>query len=141
MTSLIRAASAAALSLGLAAGQAQAKGLCKLTGSYSDDYGSTTSIKGKSGTIKNSLVCATAYTFKVSDETATGFTVTGKNKTKSCGTFSANLTFGADTCTTFSGTVTIDGGQLSDTFTKIEGPMTAHRAPPAQSDMLTGLHQ
>ena len=140
MTIFIRAASAAVLSLSLAAGQAQAAKLCKLTGSYSDMYDSTTSIKGKKGTIQNGFICATAYTFKVSDETATGFTVTGKNKTKSCGTFTASLTFGA-TCDTFSGTVAVNGGTLMDTFTKIEGSVPAHRAPPAQSDMMTGLHQ
>ena len=135
MTPVLRIASAAAIIAGLAAGQSHAAGLCKLTGSYSDKYGSTTSIKGKNGTILNTLVCATAYTFKISNETKTGFMVMGKNPTKSCGTFSAALTF-QGSCSVFSGTVNIDGNQLSDTFTKIQNA----QRPATPSDLLDGLH-
>jgi hypothetical protein len=124
-----------AVALVFVAGQAHAAKLCKLTGSYSDDYGSTTSIKGKKGSILNTIICATAYTFKVSDLTKTGFTVTGKNKTKSCGTFSAGLTF-MGSCSVFGGTVTIDGQNISDTFTKINA---AKHTQPADSALTDGL--
>ena len=135
MKSILQICAAAALTTGLVAGQAHAAGLCKLTGSYSDNYGSTTSIKGKKGSILNTFVCATAYTFKVSNETQTGFTVMGKNPTKSCGTFTAGLTF-QGSCSVFSGTVTINGQQLSDTFTKIQNAAR----PASPSDLLDGLH-
>ncbi len=135
MQSFSSIASAAAVILGLAAGQAHAAGLCKLTGSYSDDYGSTTMIKGKNGSILNTLVCATPYTFKISNETKTGFTVMGKNKVKSCGTFTAQLTF-MGSCSVFGGSVVVGGYTLSDTFTKIPG---ADR-PATPSDLLDGLH-
>ena len=128
-------ASLATVALGLVGTQAHAAGLCKLTGSYSDDDGSTTSIKGKSGTILNTAVCPTAYTFKISNETKTGFDVAGKNKTKSCGTFTASLTV-QGSCSVFSGSVVIDGHTLSDTFTKIQN--ASHPAP--ASDLLDGLN-
>ena len=113
----VQKACLAALSLTLAGGQVQAAGLCKLTGNYSDDYGSTTSIRGKQGSILNTLFCPTAYIFKISDETRTGFNVMGRNKTKSCGTFSASLTF-IGGCSAFGGSVDIDGQKLSDSFTE-----------------------
>jgi hypothetical protein len=132
----IRHASLAALTLLLVTGQANAARLCKLTGSYSDDYGSTTSITGKKGSILNTLICATAYTFKISGETQTGFNVAGKNKTKSCGTFSASLTF-EGSCDVFGGTVTINGEPLSDTFTKEGAP--AHRQKAVPTNLTKGL--
>lgn len=133
---VLQVGSAAALALGLVAGQAQAAGLCKLTGSYSDNYGSTTSIKGLHGTISNGVLCSTAYTFKISNETKTGFIVTGHNMTKSCGKFTANLTF-MGSCSVFGGTITVDKQPYSDTFTKIAG--STHRQPPAASDLTNGL--
>ncbi len=138
MKMLIGTASYAALTFALVCGQANASsgGLCKLTGNYSDDYGSTTSIKGKKGSIYNSLICSTAYTFTISDETKTGFNVKGKNKTKSCGTFSATLTF-MGSCSVFGGTVTIGGQQTSDTFTK-ENKAAERRLAP--SELIEGLH-
>jgi hypothetical protein len=118
--------------------QAQAASkLCKLTGKYSDDYSSVTSIKGKKGTILNSAICATAYNFKITNETQTGFTATGTNPTKSCGTFSVSPTF-MGSCAVFGGTVTIHGFQLSDTFTKINAASTSHNAP--ASDLTKGIH-
>ncbi len=134
MKSILKSGSAAIVALELVAGPAHAAKLCKLTGSYSDDYGSTTSIKGKNGSILNTLVCATPYTFKISGETQTGFTVMGKNKTKSCGTFTAGLTFMGG-CTVFGGSVVIGGLTLSDTFTKIPGS----ERPTPPSDLLDGL--
>lgn len=108
----------AALGILASAGQAHAaSGLCKLTGNYTDDYNSVTTIKNKSGTILNTQICATPYSFKITNETKTGFTATGKNKTKSCGTFSVMPTF-MGSCSVFGGTVTIHGIQLSDVFTK-----------------------
>ena len=119
-----------------AASHAQASPLCKLTGSYSDNFGSTTKIVGKKGTILNSAICATAYNFKITAETVTGFTVTGKNPTKSCGTFSAQPTF-MGSCSVFGGSVTIHGATISDTFTKIPG--SVHAAPPVADGLTTGL--
>ena len=119
-------------------GQAQAASkLCKLTGSYSDDYNSVTSIKGKKGSILNTAICTTAYTFKITDETQTGFTVTGKNANKSCGTFSVMPTF-MGSCSVFGGTVTIHGIQLSDTFTKKTEASTGRTAP--AGDLTKGMH-
>jgi hypothetical protein len=125
-----------ALTLMLAGGQVHAAGLCKLTGNYSDDYGSTTSIKGTQGSILNTLFCATAYSFKISDETRTGFNVMGRNKTKSCGTFSASLTF-IGSCSAFGGSVDINGQKLSDSFTK-EGH-AAHIRPATASELTNGI--
>jgi len=136
MKSLIQKTSFLALSLLFVTGHAHAAKLCKLTGNYSDDYGSTTSIKGKSGTILNTVICATEYTFKITDLTQTGFTATGKNKTKSCGTFSAGLTF-MGSCSVFGGSVVIDGEKLSDTFTRING--VKHARQPAASALTDGL--
>jgi hypothetical protein len=127
----IKNAMCAVAALGVVAlcGQAQAgSGLCKLTGGYTDDYGSVTSIKGKAGSILNTSICATAYTFKITDETKTGFTATGKNSNKSCGTFSVMPTF-MGSCSVFGGTVTIHGIQLSDTFTKKAAASVARAAP------------
>ncbi len=137
MKRILGIASVVALTSAIAAGQAHASsgGLCKLTGNYSDDYGSTTSIKGKKGTILNAAICATAYTFKISGETNTGFNVMGKNKTKSCGMFSASLTF-MGSCSVFGGTVTINGQQISDTFTKTSPAAQNHSAP---SELTLGL--
>ena len=128
---------AGAMAVVVVTGQAHAAGLCKLTGSYSDDYGSRTSINGKKGSILNTAVCQTAYNFRISKETATGFTVMGKNPTKSCGTFTAQLTF-QGSCSVFSGSVTLDGRTLSDTFTKIQGK--ARITPDLSSDLSSGLH-
>ena len=136
MNSFIQKSSILALALVFVAGQAHAAKLCKLTGSYSDDYGSTTSIKGKKGSILNTVICATAYTFKISDLTQTGFNVAGKNKTKSCGTFSAGLTF-QGSCSVFGGSVKIDGQTISDTFTLING--VKHSQQPADSALTDGL--
>ena len=136
MKLLAQIGSAGVMALALVTGQAHAAGLCKLTGSYSDDYGSTTSISGKKGSILNTAVCQTAYTFRISKETATGFSVMGKNPTKSCGTFTAQLTF-QGSCSVFSGSVTLDGQTLSDTFTKIKGK--THSQPDMSSDLSTGL--
>jgi len=132
----IQKAVLAAVTLLLAAGPANAAHLCKLTGNYSDDYGSTTSITGKKGSILNTLICSTAYTFKISGETQTGFNVAGKNKTKSCGTFSGSLTF-MGSCDVFGGSVVIDGTKYSDTFTK-EGAL-AHRQPSIPTDLTRGM--
>jgi hypothetical protein len=110
--------------------------LCKLTGTYSDDYSSVTSISGKKGTILNTAICATAYTFKITNETQTGFTATGTNKTKSCGTFSVTPTF-MGSCAVFGGTVTIHGFQLSDTFTKTSAAST--NRPEAANDLTSGM--
>jgi hypothetical protein len=135
----IKNAMCAIAALGVVAlcGQAHAaSGLCKLTGNYTDDYGSVTAIKGKKGTILNTSICATAYTFKITDETKTGFTATGKNKTKSCGTFSVMPSF-EGSCSVFGGTVTIHGIQLSDTFTKENAESVARAAPPA--DLTKGM--
>ena len=127
----------AALGAVALSGHAQAaSGLCKLTGNYTDDYGSVTAIKGKKGTILNTSICATAYTFKITDETKTGFTATGKNPTKSCGTFSVMPTF-MGSCDVFGGTVTIHGIQLSDTFTKKTQASIAHNAP--TGDLTKGM--
>ena len=128
----------AALGVFVLCGPAQAATkLCKLTGNYSDDYGSVTSIKGKKGSILNTAICATAYTFKITDETATGFTVSGKNSNKSCGTFTAMPMF-EGSCSVFGGTVTIHGIPLSDTFTKEAGASAGHAAP--SSDLTRGMH-
>ena len=136
MKILISSLSVAALALTLVAGPASAKGLCKLTGNYSDLYGSTTSIKGRKGSILNTILCATPYTFVISNETTTGFTVTGKNKTKSCGTFTAMPQF-EGSCAVFGGTVTVNGNMLTDTFTLITG--AKHEAP-ASSALTKGMH-
>ena len=115
------------------AGHANAAGLCKLTGTWTDSLGlATATIKGKHGTLTVPDVCATSYTFTISAETKTGFTVTGKNKTKSCGTFSAMPTFSG--CSEFGGSVTIDGHTISDSFTKQN---LARQAPPALEPALT----
>lgn len=135
MKSFVQKSAIIALALVFVAGQAHASGLCKLTGSYSDDYGSTTSIKGKKGSIQNAAICATAYTFKISDLTKTGFNVKGKNATKSCGTFKASLTFMGG-CSVFGGSVKIDGQTISDTFTKIG---EAKHTQPAASALTDGL--
>jgi hypothetical protein len=135
MKSIVQKSSLIALALVFAAGQAHAAKLCKLTGNYSDDYGSTTSIKGKKGSILNTAICATAYTFKISDLTQTGFTVKGKNPTKSCGKFEAGLTF-QGSCSVFGGSVKIDGQTISDTFTKIG---EAKHNQPAASALTDGL--
>jgi hypothetical protein len=117
MKIILTTACAAALTLGVL-GQAQAAKLCKLTGTYTDEYGvATATIKNKSGVLTAPPVCATPYTFKITDLTQTGFVVTGKNKTKSCGTFSATLMF-EGSCSVFGGTVDIGGQMLSDVFTK-----------------------
>ena len=98
-------------------GQAHAAGLCKLTGTWTDSLGvATATIKGKHGTLAVPLLCATPYKFAITDETKTGFTVSGTNKTKSCGTFAAMPTFTG--CDQFGGSVTINGQTVSDTFTK-----------------------
>jgi hypothetical protein len=138
MKNMMGTASIIVLTLAMAAGQAHAsdRGLCKLTGNYSDDYNSTTSIKGKKGSILNAEICPTAYTFTISDETSTGFNVKGKNKTKSCGKFSASLTF-MGSCSVFGGTVTINGTPISDTFTKENTAAVHHQAP---AELIEGLH-
>ena len=136
MKFIVQIASAGVMALVLVTGQAQAAGLCNLTGHYSDDYGSTTSITGKKGTILNTAVCQTAYTFRISKETTKGFDVMGKNPTKSCGTFTAQLTFQGK-CSVFSGSVTLDGSTLSDTFTKIKSKTRSE--PDMSSDLSDGL--
>lgn len=99
-------------------GAAYAAKLCKLTGTYTDEYGiATANIKGKKGQLVAPDFCATPYNFKITNETLTGFTVTGSNKTKSCGTFSTNATF-MGSCDVFGGTVTINGQHYADVFTK-----------------------
>ena len=109
--------------------QANAKGLCKLTGVYTDEYGvATATFKGRGGSLAAPDACTTPYSFKVTDETMTGFTVNGKNKTKSCGTFTASPTF-MGSCSVFGGSVTIKGQTFNDTFTK-QSPQR-HVTPPA----------
>jgi hypothetical protein len=117
MKIVLAVAGIAAMGLG-GIGQAQAAKLCKLTGTYTDEYGVATAvIKNRSGTLSAPPVCATPYTFRITGLTQTGFNVAGKNKTKSCGTFTAALTF-QGSCSVFGGTVDIGGQKLSDVFTK-----------------------
>ena len=117
MKILLGAAMLAATAISAVNG-AQAAKLCKLTGTYTDEYGIATAIiKGAKGQLVAPEICATPYTFKISDETKTGFNVKGGNKTKSCGTFSASLTF-MGSCDVFGGTATVHGMKLSDVFTK-----------------------
>jgi hypothetical protein len=128
MKLILTATTVAALTLGIY-GQAQASKLCKLTGTYTDEYGvATAMIKKLRGTLSAPPVCATPYSFGITDLTKTGFTVTGKNKTKSCGKFSAGLTF-MGSCSVFGGTVNIGGQQLSDVFTK-QPDAARHSAAP-----------
>jgi hypothetical protein len=130
------AAAIVAMTTMLGMAQADAKGLCKLTGVYTDEYGiATATFKGHGGSLAAPDFCATPYSFKVTDETKTGFTVNGKNKTKSCGTFSASPTF-MGSCSVFGGSVTIKGQTYSDTFTK-QSP-ERHAVPPS-FDLTSGL--
>ena len=117
--------------------QAYAKGLCKLTGTYLDEYGVATAvIKNRSGTLSAPPICATPYTFKITNLTKTGFTVTGKNKTKSCGTFSATPTF-MGSCSVFGGMVDIGGQMLSDVFTKQAA--AARKSAASDTDLIKGF--
>lgn len=142
MKTIYAAASLSAIILATVCGQAQASKLCNLTGTYTEQYKVATAvIKGKKGVLTATTFCATPYTFKITNLTQTGFTVTGKDKVKSCGTFTANLTF-EGSCSVFGGTVVVNGQQFSDTFTKQSGTKQseiAHSAPAAISDLESGL--
>ena len=117
MKSLLATAVIAAMAVSTI-GAAQAAKLCRLNGSYDDEYGlAVANIKGMKGQLVAPQICATPYNFKISDETQTGFNVTGGNETKSCGTFTASLTF-MGSCDVFGGTATIHGQMISDVFTK-----------------------
>ena len=129
MKSFLGAAAIAAIAISTFGSAAQAAKLCRLTGTYTDEYGlATANIKGLKGQLVAPQICATPYNFKISDETQTGFNVTGGNKTKSCGTFTASLTF-MGSCDVFGGTATIHGMMISDVFTKQTA--AKHAAPDA----------
>ena len=137
MKTILMPASLAAIVLATIGNQAQAAKFCNLSGTYTEEYKiATVVIKGKKGKLTAAPFCATPYTFKITNLTQTGFTVTGKDKVKSCGTFTANLMF-EGSCSVFGGTVTVNGQQLSDVFTKqneIANPAAAER-----SDLAAGL--
>jgi hypothetical protein len=73
--------------------------------------------------------------FKIADVTLTGFTAAGRNKTKSCGTFSTNAMF-MGSCEVFGATMAINGQQHAEMPTK---QSAAHAAPRADASRSRGL--
>ena len=136
MKIILGAAVTAAMAIATFGSAAQAAKLCRLTGTYTDEYGiATANIKGAKGQLVAPDVCATPYNFKITDETQTGFTVTGGNKTKSCGKFTTTATF-ENSCSVFSVSGTINGQQYSDVFTK---QAKARVAPKADAGLSAGF--
>ena len=117
-----------ALTVGMtiAAGGALAKNKgCNLVGTYTDSLGSTIVFKtNKSGTANNPAICPSQYKLKVTTNTPTVLDVSGK--AKGCGNLTANLVPNYPTCTSATGTVTIQGlGSFPDTITKQSGSASA----------------
>ena len=112
------AAVALSLSMSLAAGNALAAAKCNIVGTYTDSLGSTIVFKtAKKGTAVNKNICASTYALTVTKDTSKAIDVTGK--AKGCGNLTGDFVPNYPTCTSATGTVTIQGlGTLNDTITK-----------------------
>ena len=100
---------------------------CNLAGTYTDSLGSTIVFKNnKHGTANNPAICPSMYKLTVTTNTQTALDV--KGTAKGCGALTAVLVPNYPTCTSASGTVTIQGlGSFPDTITK-QGDL---KAPPS----------
>jgi len=132
------AAAAWAVSLIATAGNAMAAKSCDIVGTYTDTLGSTIVFTtAKTGTAKNSLICASTYKLKVKKDTSKAIDVTGK--ASGCGNLTGDFVPNYPTCTTATGTVKIVGlGSFNDTITK-QSNVVPTRKQAVPSAMENGL--
>ena len=112
------AAIALSLSMSLAAGNALAAKKCNIVGTYTDSLGSTIVFKtAKKGTAVNKNICASTYSLTVTKDTSKAIDANGT--AKGCGKLTSAFVPNYPTCTSATGTVTIQGlGTFNDTITK-----------------------
>jgi hypothetical protein len=129
---------AVAAGFGLTASHAFAAKKCDIVGTYTDSLGSTIIFKTvKVGTATNKTICASTYKLKVTKDTSTAIDTTGT--AKGCGALSASFVPNYPTCTSATGTVTIQGlGTFNDTITKKAGAVRPPATPHA-SDLEKGF--
>jgi hypothetical protein len=137
---MIRTTAFAALSLcalTLANPALAKKSQCNIVGTWTDDYGATANFTSeKGGTATAAAICSGTYKVKVTDLTKTIFDLSGK--AKGCPSVTADLTFAQGSCTSASGTLTIEGqSPLNDTWTLQGAP--ARRVPSHNASLSQGL--
>lgn len=123
------AAAAFALGASIATVNAQAASSCNIVGTYTDSLGSTIIFKSaKTGTAKNSVICASTYVLTVSKDTSTAINVGGT--AKGCGHLSGHFKPNYPACTSATGEVTIKGtGTFNDTLTKKSSAVPPREMP------------
>lgn len=108
---------------------------CNIVGTWTDNYGVTGTFTSQTtGTATDTTYCPNTYTIKVTKLTTKVWDL--KGTAKSCPTVKAALKFKAGSCTSASGTITVDGFQLSDTWTKTGA---ARRRIDTTSSLMNGL--
>ena len=133
------AAMALTLSMSLTAGNALAAKKCNIVGTYTDSLGSTIVFKtAKAGTAVNKDICQSTYSLKVTKDTSSAIDATGK--AKGCGNLTADFVPNYPTCTSATGTVTIQGlGTFNDTITKQKDDAVRVRETPDTSALEKGF--
>jgi hypothetical protein len=93
--------------------------ICHVVGAWTDSYSSQITLTtNKRGTAIASVICGTAtYKLKVTELTKTVWNLTATTKKNVCPALAIALTFEGG-CTSASGTITFNGGQADDTWTK-----------------------